>query len=74
MTSHPSPSYRSIGERGVSSSQDPVVNVAVAAIAESVGSAAIYPFEPSGDVVDKLAFVHHQVAAHSDRQRSHAAR
>ncbi len=50
------------------------INVAVAAIAESVGSAAIYPFEPSGDVVDKLAFVHHQVAAHSDRQRSHAAR
>ena len=50
------------------------INVAVNAIAESVGSAAIYPFEPSGDVVDKLAFVHRQVAAHSHRERSHASR
>ncbi len=50
------------------------INVAVNAIAESVGSAAVYPFEPSGDVVDKLAFVHHQVAAHSDRERSDASR
>ena len=49
-------------------------NVAVNAIAESVGSAAVYPFEPSGDVVDKLAFVHRQVAAPSNRQRSHASR
>ena len=39
------------------------INVALTAIAESVGSAAIYPFEPNGDVVDKLAFVHRQVAA-----------
>ena len=50
------------------------INVAVNAIAESVGSAAVYPFEPSGDVVDKLAFVHRQVAVHSNRQRSHASR
>ena len=50
------------------------INVAVNAIAESVGSAAVYPFEPSGDVVDKLAFVHRQVAAHSNRERSHASR
>jgi hypothetical protein len=50
------------------------INVAITAIAESVGSAAIYPFEPSGDVVDKLAFVHRQVAAHSNRGRSPASR
>ena len=50
------------------------INVAVNAIAESVGSAAVYPFEPSDDVVDKLAFVHDQVVAHSHRERSHASR
>jgi hypothetical protein len=50
------------------------INVAVNAIAESVGSAAVYPFELSGDVVDKLAFVHRQVAAHAHRERSHASR
>ena len=50
------------------------INIAVNAIAESVGSPAVYPFEPSGDVVDKLAFVHRQVAAHSDRERSNASR
>ena len=37
------------------------VNVAVNAIAESVGSPPVYPFEPTGDVVAKLAFVHRQV-------------
>jgi hypothetical protein len=42
------------------------INRALTAIAESVGSAAIYPFEPSGDVVDKLAFIHRQVAAHTE--------
>ena len=50
------------------------INVAVNAIAESVGSPAVYPFEPSGGVVDKLSFVHRQVAAHSDRERSNASR
>jgi hypothetical protein len=49
------------------------INDAMNAIAESVGSPAIFPFEPSGDVVDKLAFVHRQVAAHSNRQRTHAS-
>ncbi len=50
------------------------INVAVNAIAESVGSAAVYPFDPNGDVVDKLAFVHRHVAAQSHRERSHASR
>jgi hypothetical protein len=50
------------------------INSAVNAIAEAVGSAAVYPFEPSGDVVDKLTFVHHQIAAHSQRERTHASR
>ena len=50
------------------------INLAVTAIAESVGSAAVYPFEPSGDVVDKLAFVHRQVVTHSNRERSNASR
>jgi hypothetical protein len=39
------------------------INVAVNAIAESFGGAAVYPFEASDDVVDKLAFVHDQVIA-----------
>ena len=39
------------------------INVAVNAIAESVGSPPVYPFEHTGDVVAKLAFVHRQVVA-----------
>jgi hypothetical protein len=50
------------------------INVAVNAIAESFGGAAVYPFEASDDVVDKLAFLHDQVIAHSHRERSHASR
>lgn len=43
------------------------VNGAVNAIAESLGSPAVYPFDPDGVVVDKLTFVHRQVSAHTDR-------
>jgi hypothetical protein len=50
------------------------VNDAVNAIAESLGAPAVYPFEPTGVVVDKLAFVHRQVAAHTRRDRFYAAR
>lgn len=45
------------------------VNAAVNAIAETVGVRAVYPFEPSGIVIDKLAFVHGQIAAHTRRDR-----
>jgi hypothetical protein len=50
------------------------INVAVNAIAESVGGPAVYPFDPSGALVDKLGFVHHRVAAQSHRERSDATR
>jgi hypothetical protein len=50
------------------------VNAAVNAIADSLGMPAIYPFTPSGDVVDKLGFVHHQVAWHTNVDRFDAAR
>jgi hypothetical protein len=49
------------------------INTAVNAIAESLGAPAVYPFEPSGLVIDKLAFVHQQVSAHADRSRFYAA-
>ena len=39
----------------------------------AVGS-AIYPFAPSGDVVDKLTFVHRQVTRLGHRERAHASR
>lgn len=45
------------------------INVAVNEIAASIGSPPVYPFEPRGLVVDKLAFVHRQVVAHSERER-----
>jgi hypothetical protein len=48
------------------------VNTAVNAIAETVGSPAVYPFEPTGVVIDKLAFVHRQIAAHTTRDRFYA--
>lgn len=48
------------------------INVALTAIAESLGAPALYPFDPSGVVVDKLAFVHQQVAAHTERDRFYA--
>jgi hypothetical protein len=49
------------------------VNTAVNAIAETVGSPAIYPFEPTDVVIDKLSFVHRQIAAHTRRDRFYAA-
>lgn len=48
------------------------INSAVNAVAESLGAAAIYPFDPVGIVIDKLAFVHQQVAAHTRRDRFYA--
>ena len=39
------------------------VNVAITAVAAAVGMPPIYPFDPTGVVVDKLAFVHDRVAA-----------
>jgi hypothetical protein len=47
-------------------------NAAVNAIAETLGTPAVYPFEPIGAVVDKLAFVHRQVSAHTERHRFYA--
>jgi hypothetical protein len=48
------------------------VNSAVNAIAETLGAPVVYPFEPTGVVVDKLAFVHQQIAAHTERNRFYA--
>jgi hypothetical protein len=48
------------------------INTAVNAIAETLGAPAVYPFEPIGAVVDKLAFVHRQVAAHTERHQFYA--
>jgi hypothetical protein len=48
------------------------INSAVNAIAETLGAPAVYPFEPTGAVVDKLAFVHRQIAAHTERDRFYA--
>jgi hypothetical protein len=48
------------------------LNTALGAIAESFGARPPYPIEPSGIVVDKLAFVHRQVTAHTTRLRFYA--
>ena len=48
------------------------VNAAVNAIAETLGVPAVYPFDPAAAVVDKLDFVHGQVAAHTARDRFYA--
>lgn len=48
------------------------INTGLSAIAETVGAPVVYPFEPSGDVVDKLTFVHGQIAAHTERDRFYA--
>ncbi len=50
------------------------INAGVNAIAETLGAPAVYPFEPTGVVIDKLAFVHQQVAAHTERDRFYAVR
>ncbi|MFP5486675.1 MAG: putative zinc-binding metallopeptidase, partial [Acidimicrobiia bacterium] len=50
------------------------INSAVNAIAETLGVPAVYPFDPADAVVDKLAFVHAQVAKHTERDRFYANR
>lgn len=49
------------------------INDGLTAIAESLGAPPLYPFEPAGAVIDKLAFVHERVAAHTERDRFYAA-
>jgi hypothetical protein len=49
-----------------------VINRGINAIAETLGARPIYPIEPSGVVIDKLQFVHQQVAAHTERDRFYA--
>ena len=48
------------------------INAAVNAIAESLGAPPLYPFDPTGDVLGKLAFVHQQVTAHTNRSSFYA--
>ena len=48
------------------------VNSAVNAIAETLGAPTVYPFEPVGEVVRKLEFVHRQIGAHTARDRFYA--
>ncbi len=48
------------------------INAAVNAIAETLGAPAVYPFQPAGIVVDKFAYVHRQIAALTERERSDA--
>lgn len=48
------------------------INAGVNAIAEALGAPVVYPFDPVGRVVDKLEFVHRQVAAHTRRDRFYA--
>jgi hypothetical protein len=48
------------------------INAAVNAVAETLGAPFIYPYEPAGAVIDKLAFVHRQVAAHTERDNFYA--
>ena len=43
------------------------INAAVNAVAETLGAPIVYPYQPAGAVLDKLAFVHRQVAAHTER-------
>ncbi len=48
------------------------INAGVNAIADALGAAPLYPFDPTGVVVDKLAFVHQQVTAHTQRDAFYA--
>lgn len=48
------------------------INAALNAVAESLGAPAVYPFDPAGVVIDKLVFVHQQIAAHTRRDRFYA--
>ena len=49
------------------------INEAINAVADALGTPAIYPFDPTGLVVDKLAFVHRQVLDHVARHRFYEA-
>lgn len=48
------------------------IDDAINAIAETLGAPPVYPFHPRGLVVDKLDFVHDQIAAHTERDRFYA--
>jgi len=48
------------------------LNTALTAIAGSLGVGPLYPIDLSGRVVDKLTFVHCQIAAHTARDRFYA--
>ena len=48
------------------------INTAVNAIAETLGAPIIYPYQPAGIVIDKLSFVHRQVASHTERDNFYA--
>jgi hypothetical protein len=48
------------------------VALAIDAIADGLGSAHLYPFDPAGAVVDKLEFVHARVTGHTDREQFYA--
>jgi hypothetical protein len=48
------------------------INTAVNAVAETLGAPTVYPYQPAGVVIEKLAFVHRQVAAHTERDNFYA--
>lgn len=50
------------------------INAAINAVAETLGTPAIYPFDPTGIVVEKLDFIHRQVTGHVARHRFYEAR
>jgi hypothetical protein len=45
------------------------INAAINAVAETLGTPAVYPFDPTGIVVDKLDFIHRQVTDHVARHQ-----
>jgi hypothetical protein len=49
------------------------INTAVNAIADTLGAPIVYPYQPTGVVIDKLTFVHRQVASHTERHTFYAA-
>jgi hypothetical protein len=48
------------------------INAELTELAACVGAPPPYPFDPEGDVVRKLDFVHRQVVGHTDRDRFYA--
>lgn len=49
------------------------INAELTELAACVGAPPPYPFDPTGEVVHKLEFVHRQVIAHADRDRFYAS-